>query len=98
MSVEERQYTGIVFGFEDVILDAARFQKCRFVDSRLIFTGGPLPRFDECVIGERTVFVLDGCALRTMKFLSLLLHSSGRGGAETVERVLDELRRGAFQD
>jgi hypothetical protein len=91
-------FTDTVFEREDVRLDGNRFTRCTFGPRcRIHFFGEALPTFDQCVIAESVGFVLGGHARTTLQFLSMLYHVGGRGGTETVEGVLDQLRRGDFQ-
>lgn len=98
MSAQEpRTFTDTVFEREDVLLDGVRFQRCQFgPNARLIFRGTALPLFDECLATDRVELVLGGHAMMTVQFLALFYHAGGEAGAQAVERLFDDLRRGAF--
>ncbi len=90
-------FSDVTFEREDVRLDGRHFTRCLFADCRLLFGGDALPVFTECDVGEDTQFVLTDSARRTFQFLSALYHHSGKGGRETVERLLEQLRSGTLE-
>jgi hypothetical protein len=95
---ESMRYQGTTFALQDVRLDGVQFDHCRFGSgSRLHFAGKALPTFTECDIAEDVEFVLASQAKLTMQFLSLFYHHGGKGGRETVERVVEQLYWGAFE-
>ena len=91
-------FTDTTFEREDVKLDGATFVRCQFGPRcRPHFFGEALPTLHECVIAEPVEFIFSGPAKTTMQFLSMLYHVGGHGGRETVERVVEQLYRGAFE-
>lgn len=92
-----KTFTDTVFQREDVLIDGARFQRCQFgMDTRLVFRGAELPTFEECDVADRVEIVLGGQARLTLEFLAMFYQAGNGAGAKAVERLFDDLRRGAF--
>ena len=95
---QPRRFHGTSFALQDVRLDGCEFSRCRFENGcRLIFAGEALPTFTQCEIAEDVEFVLAGAAKLTFQFLSAFYHRSGKGGADTVNALFQQLRDGRFE-
>jgi hypothetical protein len=87
------RYDNLIFTDETVKVDGNTYFNCRFVDSRIVYEGGPLPKFEHCVF-ERCQWVFDGPAENTIQYFALLYTGLGPGGKELMEGVFDSIRQG----
>jgi hypothetical protein len=78
---------------ETVSVDGRTFVNCRFTLSRIVYAGGPVPQFIECVF-DRCQWVFDGPAENTIQYFALMFTGLGLGGQEIVEGVFDSIRKG----
>lgn len=82
---------GKTFENEDVEIDNKRFIKCKFIDCRLIFSGGGLPLFDSCEFSGEPRFDFGDHAARTLQMIHVLADNLYFGGA--VKAVLENIIR-----
>jgi hypothetical protein len=75
---------------ESIVIDGHEFVECEFVNCRLIYGGGELPRLQHCHF-TGCQWQLDEAARRTIQFLRGIYHS-GPGGRELVEETLKSIR------
>ena len=75
------------FKDSSVRLDHKDIQGCRFIRCELVYGGGPQIFKDNAL--EETNFILDGSAMRTMRFLAGLYQT---GAQDSVEDFLDVVR------
>ena len=73
-----------IFENETIHLDGQLYLDCEFRRCRLIYSGGEMPGFDVCQF-QTCTWHLEGAALRTLDFLSLLY---GTGNKPLVEGIL----------
>jgi len=90
-------FVGTLFAHQDVRLDGAIFEQCRFSDCRLIYSGDALPQLSQSHAEGEVDFVLAGSALRTVQLLSMFYHRTNQFGREMVEKFVDQLLRGDFE-
>jgi hypothetical protein len=86
-------YESLLITDEDVDVDGKTFKNCRFVGSRIIYEGGEVPKFTNCIF-ERCQWVFDGPAENTIQYFALLYNGLGPGGHELIEGIFDSIRRG----
>ena len=67
-----------------VILDGARFRRCRFKEAALVYGGGQPPSFEDCSF-EGVSFRFDGAAGNTLAFLKAM--SAPSSGLASVFRA-----------
>jgi hypothetical protein len=78
---------------ENVEVDGKTFQNCHFIESRIIFKGGKVPEFTDCIF-ERCQWVFDGAAENTIQYFAALYTGLGLGGQEIIEGIFDSIRQG----
>jgi hypothetical protein len=77
------------FEGEEIPVDGKGFANCRFVNSTLLYGGGPQPTFEGCRF-ENVSLQFQGEAVNTLKFLTGLSTNSRFRGA--VDRVVRSIR------
>lgn len=85
--------SGLIFTDEDIHIDEARYVDCVFRNCRIIFTGKPLPGFENCSF-DSCQWVFDGPAENTIQYFAALYTGLGPGGRELMEGIFDSIRRG----
>jgi hypothetical protein len=86
-------YENLLITDENVKVDGKTFRNCRFVNCRIIYAGGKVPEFTDCVF-ESCQWVFDGPAENTIQYFALLSNGLGLGGRELIEGVFDSIRQG----
>jgi hypothetical protein len=79
---------------EVVDLDGNRFEGCTFGDCAVRYSAAGGVFFDRCTFGENTKWVVNGAAMETIKFLTVM-YQIGPGGKDLVETTFQQIRRGA---
>jgi hypothetical protein len=87
------RYENLHFTDETVEVDGNEYQNCRFTESRIVYSGGAVPRFANCVF-DRCQWVFDEAAENTIQYFALLYNGLGAGGQELIEGVFDSIRKG----
>jgi hypothetical protein len=82
---QDQKYNG-----ETVVIDGMEFVQCEFVNCRLIYRGGEVPKLQSCHFAQ-CQWQLEEAARNTIMFLRGIYHS-GPGGRELVEETLKNIR------
>jgi hypothetical protein len=77
------------FKNETVELDGNEFIDCKFQGCQLVYSGGPLPRFDGCAF-DASPFNFQKGAGNALHFLRDLYHA---GLSQNVEALFDHIRK-----
>jgi hypothetical protein len=76
-----------VFNHETVALDGEEFSDCEFRSCRLVYSGGPLPKFSNCRFDE-IEWKLDDAAQRTLAYMKLMW---GVGAKAPVQALIKDV-------
>jgi hypothetical protein len=87
------RYDNLHFTDETVQVDGNAYHDCRFTVSRIVYEGGPIPEFVNCVF-DRCQWVFDGPAENTIQYFALLYTALGPGGRELIENIFESIRKG----
>ena len=83
MSAVDREFAN-----QRVVMDGEEFVRCRFTNCTFVYSGGPPPKFDGCVI-DNPKFTFEGAAQNTLGVLAGLYH----GGFKTmIEGTFQSIR------
>jgi len=82
--------TATIFNHETVALDGESFADCEFRDSRLVYSGGKAPSFENCRF-EGCEWKFDDAAARTLAHLKLVWSV---GGKAPVQAMIKEITGG----
>jgi hypothetical protein len=78
---------------QTVELDGNVYRRCKFDGSRMRFSGGPLPTFDDCRIIDVT-WAFGGPAGNAFKFLSAIHNHFGEPGRHAAEEMIRNIKSG----
>jgi len=76
------------FADQTITLDGEEYETCTFKGCRLVFAGGPVPMFYDCVFSE-CGWSLAGAAKKPIGFLASLWTSGNRA---LVEQIFSSIR------
>ena len=80
-------HKGLSYNHQTVSLDAGDFRDCEFSNCRLIYSGGPLPRTDNCRFTD-CEWALQGPAADTLAFLKIMWSV---GAKSDVQEAIKEI-------
>jgi hypothetical protein len=80
-----------------VELDGNEFERCTFIQSKLVFSATASVSFESCVF-DRCEWVFDGPAETMLFFLSALYRGLGPEGERLVEAIFESIRSGTVGD
>jgi hypothetical protein len=87
------RYENLHFTDETVAVDDNQYENCRFTASRIVYAGGGVPVFANCVF-DSCQWVFDGPAENTIQYFATLYTGLGPGGQQLIEGVFDSIRQG----
>ncbi len=73
------------------VIDGNEYKGCVFRNCRIVYRGGPLPRFDSCNF-DNPHFFFEDAAERTILLLKGMYHS-GYWGKRLIEATVESLIR-----
>jgi hypothetical protein len=59
---------GQIFKDETIILDGSSFENCKFLNCKLVYSGGDIPKIVNCGL-DKPEWIFDGAAGRVITFL-----------------------------
>ena len=88
------RYTAMKFDGKNVTVDFDEFVDCEFTNCEIIYEGGRLPVFENCVFNNCR-FSLKQKADNTLGYLTFLYQNlAGSGGKAFVEEVIAKIKGG----
>ena len=87
------RYVGQKFEQTAINLDGNQFERCIFIECKIIYTAIDTFAIDGCTF-VRCDWVIDGPAERTLFYLSELYRGLGPQGEELVEAIFQQIRDG----
>jgi hypothetical protein len=86
------KYTEQKFNENNVTVDFNEYIRCEFTNSKIIFTGGDLPVFEDCTFSN-CQFTLQARADNTLGYLSFLYQNLGNADAKAfVEEQIGKIK------
>lgn len=73
------------------VIDGNTYERCKFVECKIVYRGGPIPIFSGCNL-ERCAWVFEEAAKRTIALLKGINSGMGPGGRQLVEQTIQEIR------
>jgi hypothetical protein len=77
---------------QDISVDGTAFERCAFVNCRLLYNGGELPDIRNCNISPPTVWRFGGSAYATLALVQGIANAT-KGGALAYERLMEVIGR-----
>lgn len=77
-------------------LDGNVYRRCIFDGTRMRFSGGPIPTFDDCVI-KNVTWAFGGPAGKGLEFLSALHNHFGVPGRRDAEEMIRHIKSGKLR-
>ncbi len=79
--------SGVIYNHETVQLDGEVFSECEFRESRLVYSGGAPPVFEQCRF-DGCEWKQDDAAARTLAHLKIIWNA---GGKATVQGLIKDI-------
>jgi len=71
------------YNHQTVVLDGESFSRCEFDACRLVYSGGELPRFEQCSF-VNCDWRFEGAAAQTLSVLKLMWSAGAKPAVQTV--------------
>ncbi|MDQ3692097.1 MAG: hypothetical protein M3464_00515 [Chloroflexota bacterium] len=91
-----RHVAGQTFDNQTIEVDGQAYEKCQFIECRIIFRGIEGVSFDECTF-TRCDWRFSGPARNTLSYLSAIYRGLDDPGQEMVEGIFDGVRFGLVE-
>jgi hypothetical protein len=75
--------SGVSYNHQTVILDGETFSGCDFAACRLVYSGGPPPRFEHCSF-EDCEWKFEEAAAHTLSYLKLMWNVGAKAAVQTT--------------